>query len=280
MFTFQQPIMYSIYVTNKHDRLVFARLSSEKMQYADSFVQQIKKEIFDRTGRVWTSEYTSFLALGGFYPMPPGKTRAFSLENAAASMYVSVMHSSRVGVVNFPFNPRMYGCLTISEDSHGIVISPYNPKAVWLQAKTDDSLPSNVIESGDGYNDNERLYFGRKPRLDGGLPCTVTSIDGCCKKWMVAVDYSARVYESGELLKNTGFELIRANRGDPIPPNAVMTGVKADDGSLFVGRVGCSIPCQVTITDGKIDSFVYILGEKENTEPKRVGNGEVMVLTT
>ena len=81
-------------------------------------------------------------------------------------------------------------------------------------------------------------------------------------------------HEIRELLKNTGFELIRAKRGDPIPPNAVMTGVTEADGSLFVGRVGGSIPCYITTDDGKIQSFVY-----ETDTEKRVANGEVMVLT-
>ena len=273
--------MYSIYVTNKHDKLVFARLSSEKMQYADSYVQKIKEEILDRAGKERTSEYTSFLALGGFYPIPPGKTSAFSLENGANSVYVSVVYSSKVGVANFPVNPRMYGCLAISEKFHGMVISPYNPKAVWLEANGGDSLPSDIIEAGrDGYSGNERLYFGRT-RRDGGMPCAVTSIDGCCKEWLAGYF----TYESGELLRNTSFELIRANRGDPIPPNAVMAGVKEEDGSLFVGRVGGSIPCYVTINDGKIESFAYVVRKKDtsggrlSSDVKRVYNGEVVVLT-
>lgn len=64
-----------------------------------------------------------------------------------------------------------------------------------------------------------------------------------------------------------------------------MSGVTENDGSLFVGRVGGSIPCYVTINDGKIDSFVYgfektdSFGRFQTSGDKRVFNGEVMVLT-
>ncbi|KAJ7382352.1 hypothetical protein OS493_035411 [Desmophyllum pertusum] len=91
------------------------------------------------------------------------------------------------------------------------------------------------------------------------------------------VDPGAASYESGDLLKNTGFELIRANKGDAVPPNAVMSGVTEADGSLFVGRVGGSIPCHITTKDGKIQHFVYGLLPGG---VKRVENGEVIVLTS
>lgn len=62
-----------------------------------------------------------------------------------------------------------------------------------------------------------------------GIPCAVTS-SGNCGKWVVGNYQDLK----GDLLKNTGFELIRAKRGDSVPPNAVMTGVLPSAGRVTV----------------------------------------------
>ena len=263
--------MYTIYVTNKLSKNVYIRLSMEKTQDGESYVQKIKEDVLSaKSSYDISNQCICFLLLGGFCSISPGKTRAFPVENVEAPLYVSVMCSPTVQMVNFPFNPKMHGCMAILSDSINIVVSPHNPEAVWLPAKTGDQLPSDIIKAGVGRY-NEDLYFGRKASINGGIPCAVTSHVKLCNMWLMAGNVT---HESGELLKNTGFELIRAKRGDPIPPNAVMTGVTEADGSLFVGRVGGSIPCHITTEDGRIQCFVYGL-DKEN----RVANGEVMVLT-
>ncbi len=267
--------MYSIYVSNNFERNVYARLSSEKMQYSDSYVQKIKEDIFDREGKEQQKEYISFLALGGFCLIPPGNTLAFSKDNAAASMFVSVVCLSRVWIANFPFDPKVFGCLAIRNEKGNVLVSPHNPKAVWMPARSGDKLSSDSIEAGVGPRVDDRLYFGRIGSY-GGIPCTAVSTSGnLCSGWLIGG--ASSLHESGYLLKNTVFELIRAKRGDPIPPNAVMTGMPEADGSLYVGRVGGSIPCYITSEDGKIKCFVYVLTlfDKE----KRVGNGEIMMLT-
>ncbi|XP_078361295.1 uncharacterized protein LOC144645599 [Oculina patagonica] len=272
--------MYSIYVTSKLDFFVYMRLSVEKMPTADSYAQKIKKEIVEGNLHPLANQSLFVLALGGFCLITPGKTHAFLVENVAAPVYVSVVYRSTVWVANFPLDPKMYGCIAIRsvfyqlgdlEDDENIVVSPYNPEAVWLPAKTRDKLPSDIIKAGVGRSDNEHLYFGRKASMYGGIPCAVTSNGSLCNMWSMA---GSVTFESGELLKNTAFELIRAKRGDPIPPNAVMTGVTEADGSLYVGRVGGSIPCHITTEDGKIQCFVYGFNKEI-----RVANGEVMVLT-
>ncbi len=264
-----QMIMYSIYVTNKLDYFVYMRLSVAKQGRSFCYVERIMK------ADTLSNEYISEMALDGFCVIPPGKTRAFLVENVAAPVYVSVVTSSTVWVNNFSFDPTMYGCMAISSEAlpngKNIAVTPYNPEAGWLSAKTGDQLPSDIIKAGVGRSDNEHLYFGRKASMYGGIPCAVTSDGSLCNKWLMAGNVT---YESGEYLKNTGFELIRAKRGDPIPPNAVMSGVTEADGSLSVGRVGGTIPCYVTTEDGKIQCFVYGL-DKET----RVANGEIMVLT-
>ncbi|KAJ7382351.1 hypothetical protein OS493_035410 [Desmophyllum pertusum] len=276
-----QPMMYNIYVTNKsgHD-VAYVRLSSEKMQYADSYVQKIKEEILDKEGKEWSKEYISFLALGGFCLIPSGETRAFLVEKVAATMYVSVVCLSRVCIANFPFDPKMYGCLTILgriSNKTNIVASPYNPKPAWIPATSGDKVPSDTIEAGVGrlYKD-EHLYFGRIASLNGGMPCAVIIRDNLCEAWLVEPEKDS--ITCGDFLKDTGFELIRANKGDVVPPNAIMAGVTATDGSLFVGRVGGSIPCHIATKNGKILHFVYGHGFVGGV--KRVENGEVMVLTS
>ena len=102
------------------------------------------------------------------------------------------------------------------------------------------------------------------------MPCAVTS-SGKCGKWVVG-GYED---QKGHLLRDTGFELIRAKRGDAIPPNAVMAGVIPTIGSLFVGRVGGNFPCYITTEDDKVKCFVYgVQNQKFSVE-----NGEIMVLT-
>lgn len=271
-------IMYSIYISNQSGVTAYVRPSSEKLQYSDSYVQKLKEEILDNSG-CWTKECMSYLTIGGFCFIAPQGTLTLPVENAATSLYISVVcvqNPPLVGLVNFPFDPKMYGCISIKLCGGGIVLLPYNPKPVWFPNRSGDILPTDftVSDAGVGRSVNERLYFGRSllDLDDGGIPCAVTS-SGNCRTWIIP-GLGKFSKERGDLLKNTGFELIRAKRGDLVPPNAVMAGVTAAEGSLFVGRVGGSIPCYITTEDGKIQCFVYGFQELET-----VPNGEVMVLT-
>lgn len=271
-------IMYSIYINNQCAIAAYVRLSSEKMPYSDSYVQKLKEEILDGTkGKEWAKECTSFLAIGGFCLISPKATLPFPAENAATSLYVSVVYYeatfglTTAGLLNFPFDPKMYGCISIDlSPSVTVVLLPHNPKAVWVPAKSGDKLPIDSAVAG-SVGRNFDLYFGRMEYGDGiVMPCAVTS-SGKCGKWVVG-GYEG---QEGHLLRDTGFELIRANRGDAIPPNAVMTGVIPTIGSLFVGRVGGKFPCYITTEDGKVQCFVYgVQNQKYSVE-----NGEIMVLT-
>ena len=274
-------IMHSVYVNNQSSVAAYVRLSSEKMQLSDSYVQKLKEELLDYRldgTKEWRKQCASFLAVGGFCFILPQGTLPFPVENAATSLYISVVcYGSTAGLFNFPFDPKMYGCISIDlsvyRQESEIVLLPYNPKAVRFPAKSGDKLPTDfAVEAGVGRNVEERLYFGRMSfGVGSGIPCAVTSSGKCAGKWMVG-DYED---EKGDLLKNTGFELIRAKRGDPAP-NAVMTVGIPTVGSLFVGRVGGNIPCYITTENGKIQDFVYGI----NREKFYVGNGEVMVLTS
>ena len=276
-------IMYNVYINSQSAFAAYVRLSSEKMQYSDSYVQKLKEEILcdgTKLQKEWERECASFLAVGGFCFVPPKATLPFPVENAATSLYISVIivsYEIRLGLLNFPFDPKMYGCITVDMPLYGlgeakVSLLPYNPKAVWFPAKSGDKLPLDfAAEAGVGRNSQQYLYFGRMEHDDGSLiPCAVT---GSSKwgSWMVGDCED----EKGDFLRNTGFELIRAKRGDPVPPNAVTTGVIPTVGSLFVGRVGGNIPCYITTEDGKIQCFVYGLRKQKYS----VENGEVMVLT-
>ena len=78
-------------------------------------------------------------------------------------------------------------------------------------------------------------------------------------------------FDSGELLKDTGHEFVRAKTGDPMPPHAVVAGVSVPEGSLYLGRVGGNIPCSITTENGRIKSFCY--------GSNKVQNGEILLLT-
>ena len=75
----------------------------------------------------------------------------------------------------------------------------------------------------------------------------------------------------GEILLETGH---RALSGDPVPPNAVNVGVSETEGSLFLVRVGGTIPCSISTENRKIKDFIYFKEGK-----KQVENGEIMVLS-
>ena len=275
--------MYSIYINNQSAIAAYVRLSSEKMQYSDRYVQKLKEEILDDGTKPLVTkesvkECASFLVVGGFCSISPKATLPFPVDNAATSLHISVVYcEARAGLLNFPFDPKMHGCISIDLPVYGpgepkIVLLPYNPKAVWFPAKSGDKLPLDfAAEAGVGRNSQQYLYFGRMEHDDGSvIPCAVTG-SSKCGRWMMGDCED----EKGDLLKNTGFELIRAKRGDPVPPNAVMTGVIPTVGSLFVGRVGGNIPCYITTEGGKIQHFVYGVRQQEVS----VMNGEVMVLT-
>ena len=65
------------------------------------------------------------------------------------------------------------------------------------------------------------------------------------------------VESSGELLSDTGYEFVRADCGDLVPPNAVIGRVKEPEGSLYLGRIGGKTPCSISSDKGRIKSFCH-----------------------
>ena len=62
---------------------------------------------------------------------------------------------------------------------------------------------------------------------------------------------------SGELLRDTGQELVCSRIGDPVPPNAVIAGLSDSDGALYLGKVGGNIPCAVSTDGDRIKYFCF-----------------------
>lgn len=121
------------------------------------------------------------------------------------------------------------------------------------------------------------LYFGRSS-IGGLKPCKVTTkmvnykpVFDCWKTT------SGEKVSSGELLllNDNGHELVRVNIGDPVPPNAVIAGLSETDGTLYLGRVGGSIPCAVSTEKDKIKNFCF----SDAAGVKQVESGEIVVLT-
>ena len=107
--------MHSIYINNQSTVAAYVRLSSEKMQYSDSYVQKLREYILDEKIKVWAKEWSSVLAVGGFCFISSQGTLPFPVDNAATSLYISVVcYEAIVGLFNFPFDPNMYGCISIN----------------------------------------------------------------------------------------------------------------------------------------------------------------------
>ena len=74
-------------------------------------------------------------------------------------------------------------------------------------------------------------------------------------------------------LFDTGYQLVRAFRGDQMPANAILTGATSSDNSLFLGRAGGNVPCKVSLKDKKIWNFSYSSKGEYMSE-----SGEVLLL--
>ncbi|KAJ7382353.1 hypothetical protein OS493_035412 [Desmophyllum pertusum] len=221
---------------------------------------------------------------------------SFAVEDADESrMYASLYALSQLWTMDYEVNCTRYGCVFVKGKDDDLLtgahqaksksdgasrsakcllyLSLANPEPVWISKKKDgvifpeEKFIKTGVDSVAG-----AVYFGRSS-VRGGTPSRVNSIGGRCDMWYTA---SGDQEQSGELLRDTGHEFIRAKSGDPLPPHAVIVGMSDTHGSLYLGRVGGNIPCSIsTNDDGRIKSFCYFSWPKE----KRVERGEIMLLT-
>ncbi len=285
--------MYNIYVTNESKGDVYVRLQSQKISILnENFHHEFDKLMGNDnpTDDLQSkSSVNSYLVRWGFCNIPAQVTMPFAVEvaNDETRLYASLYAYSKLWIMDYEVNCVRYGCVYVrsksdaNSSSHSSQCALYlcqaNPNPVWIPRKKGDNLPGGSFKAGIDAFEGE-LYFGRSS-LNGNNPCKVNT-----KK--VGSDYAYEfVFNSwkkvngeevptGEILKDTGCELVLARTGDPVPPNAVIGGVSDTEGTLYLGRVGGNVPCSITSEGGRIKYFSFFAGRK-----KQVESGEIIVLT-
>ena len=239
-----------------------------------------------------------YLVRWGFCNIPAEVTMPFAAElhDEKPVMYASLYAHSKLWIVDYEVNHARYGCLSVerpkpktkelarasglSRRKQELYLTKGNPNPVWIPQQTGHCLVNHgqtivdIIKAGTDTVQGE-LYFGRST-FGSPKPCKVTTEkkrDGqvLVKCWETVNGEEAI---SGEVLKDTGHELVRTKNGDPVPPNAVIAGVSDTDGTLYLGRVGGSIPCAVSAESDKIKCFRFY-----TDGIKQVESGEIVVLT-
>ncbi len=292
--------MYNIFVTNKSSGNVYVRLQSQKISTSnESFHQDLDR----LTGHDNTkdslktkSSLNSYLVRWGFRNLPEQVTMPFAAEVADGEtrLYASLYAHSTLWIMDYEVNSSRYGCVFVNSKGreeqgyhsprkgyvvtrskqYTLYLSQANPDAVWIPAKKGDhAWTTDIVNAGIDAAEG-KLYFGRSS-FYGTEPCKVATkiADGrtVINSWQTV---TGEEVSSGELLKDTGYELVRAKIGDPVPPNAVVGGVNDPEGTLYIGRVGGNIPCSISTEGGRIKYFYFFSGKK-----KQVEGGEIVVLT-
>ena len=290
--------MYNIYVTNKSKGNVYVRLQSQKISTLNErFDHELDKltaqdNLKDKT----KSSVNSYLARWGFSIIPEQVTMPFLVEvaNGETRLYASLYASSKLWAMDYEVNCSRYGCVFVNSKSreekgyyrrhkyvvtcssqYTLYLSQANPSPVWIPGKKGNHLncitESELVVAGiDAVLG--KLYFGRS---HGTEPCKVsTKVDDWRTLFDIWQTVTGEEVSSGEILKDTGFELVQAKIGDPVPPNTVVGGVSDSEGTLYIGRVGGKIPCSISTEDGRIKYFYFFTGQA-----KKVESGEIIVLT-
>jgi len=255
---------YNIYVTNKTNAIehLLVRLRSEKLGEADLYSQ--KKVATAAEGnalREQEERLFSTLTRAGFCMLQPGIPKAFHVVNYDVPMYVSVHDGVNLLITDMLVSPSEFGCLTIKGDEHRMYIESSNPKPVWLACKQGDPLPDHVMKAKK-IDSSKKMYFGRSQ----GTICFVDTNDGLCDSWISMFDGKYNKHLSGDLLKDTGYGIVQAKRGDFLPPNALQV-----DG-VYVGRNHGDYLCPIKVRDGKVRDFLSIFKMK-------CKRGEIVVMT-
>jgi len=268
--------MYNIYVTNQAEENVYFRLRRETIRAfvsANDFVSRVEElSKGQQESQANSSSLNSYLISMHFCVIPPQTTMSFTIGPAddSAAMWASLYARSKLWIMDYKVDYVNFGCLFVKQTSSWGVfyLIQANPEPVWISAKKGDAVSDRIIKAGSSETNGFEYYVGRSILA---IPCPVASMNGQCSFW---ISGETKNEESGELLRDTGHQWIRASRGDPIPPNSVIVGVRGAEGSVFLGRVGRE-PCSIITENGKIKDFCcFPLGEET-----RVENGEVIVLT-
>ena len=132
----------------------------------------------------------------------------------------------------------------------GIVPKPGKSRASLDSRKEGGRIAKDVIKAGSSSALPEGdVYFGRSIQ---GTPCRVTSTSGQRGNWTAG---NGILDECGELLFDTGHQLIRLKSGDPLPPNALAVGVSDPEGSLYLrGAGGLELLVQSVLKMAKLNT--------------------------
>lgn len=275
-FEFAGYTMYNIYVTNQAEENVYFRLRRETIRVftaASEFVSRVEElSKGQQESQANSSSLNSYLISMHFCIIPPQTTMSFTIGpvDDSSTMWASLYARSKLWIMDYKVDYVNFGCLFVKQTSSlgAFYLIQANPEPVWISAKKGDAVPDGIVKTGSSATNGFEYYVGRSILA---IPCPVASMNGQCNSWIPGESENE---ESGELLRDTGYQWIRASRGDPIPPNSVIVGVRGAEGSVFLGRVGRE-PCSIITENGKIKDFCYFpLGEET-----RVANGEVIVLT-
>ena len=258
--------MYDIYVTNKTADNVYVRLKPQEITSLNGSVHEELHKMADDS-EIDESYVHAYLVRWGFCMIPPQNTMSFTITidrgYDGTRMYASLYAASKLWVMDYEVDYINFGCLFVKSAADSVLyFSPVNPEPVWIKASNGDKLPDNVIKAAGSMIKGD-VYFGR---LVNSTPCRATAYNNHCCVWE-----GEQLQQCGELLQDTGHQLVRVKSGDRVPPNAVLLGLSDSEGSLYLGRIGGENPCSISAKDGQIKHFSWIKTQVEN--------GEVMVLT-
>ena len=266
--------MFSIYVTNKSGVDVYIRLQHEKLSAVNTrFHLEFDQPKGDKA-KDTKDDVNSYLVRWGFCMISPQQTVPFPIDvaNDGPRKYASLYAKSKLWIMDYEMNCMRYGCLFVTSPityTHKITfhLNQANPEPIWIAAKKGDVLSQRVAF----VNVDTRAYFGRSLKR-GGAPCKVkcTTNGRRTKTFDVWIATDGSLLDSGDILCDTGHELVRAKTGDLVPPHAVITGTSEPEGSLYLGRVGGNTPCSISTEGGRIKSFCY--------DSKKFQSGEILVL--
>lgn len=259
--------MYNIYVTNKTADNVYVRLKPQEITSLNGSVHEELHKMVDDS-EIDESYVHTYLVRWGFCVIPPQNTMSFTItidrSYDGTRMYASLYAASKLWVVDYEVDYINFGCLFVKSAADSVLyFSSVNPEPVWIEVWKGDELPYNVIKAGS--EDSRASYFGRFS--NESLCICVSSSDNKCSHWVGR----GETEQDGQLLQDTGHQLVRVKSGDPVPPNTVVVGVSDSEGSLYLGRFGGKYPCSISTKDGQIKHFSW--------QGKQAENGEIMVLT-
>jgi len=258
-----------MYVSNKTKAIEHLFLSLRTVKLGDAQIySQLNRKIVAATqeGRL-----VSTLTQAGFIELLPGIPVAFQVvRDRKHPVYVSLHDGNNLLTTDMPVSPSEYGCLSITGEPGGVCIRPSNPKPVWLPCSHGDPLPEGAIRCVELTRDDSCARYCLA-RSEGKFSHVDFLEDGSCNLWLFECDaddilYNVRI--SGDILKDTGYDLVPAKRGDPLPPNSLQLNE-----DVYIGRLLGDYLCPIYTRKGKVQHFLSLFREI-------ILPGEIMVHTS